>query len=178
MRLPSCGGPWLGGTVSRSPQFSSNSFPNSPAQPRNSSNADGRHFSDTGEAPQLTALSLEFVAKPEAPPTVQVALPSAIHSAFATVTGFAGGFVFIANDEARLVTVVTLWTGRDRARLCEENLRWVRALVTPYLDRCLRVQTLSVVPSNPHSRSKGPDAPVALECLQETELQEDAVYAA
>ena len=164
--------------MSRSPEFPSNSFPNLSVQGRNSANADGRQFSGSGAPLQSTALSLEFVAKPEAARTVQIALPGAIHSAFASVTGFAGGFVFIANHEARLVTVVTLWKGHDRTRRCEENLRWVRALVTPYLDRCLRVQTLSVVPSNADSRSEALDAPVASEYLEETELPEEAVYAA
>ena len=49
----------------------------------------------------------------------------------------------IANHEARLVTVVTLWSGEDRIQRCNENVRWVRALLAPYLDRCLRVQTLA-----------------------------------
>ena len=49
----------------------------------------------------------------------------------------------IANHEARLVTVVTLWSGEDRMQRCSENVRWVRALLAPYLDRCLRVQTLA-----------------------------------
>jgi len=49
----------------------------------------------------------------------------------------------IANHEARLVTVVTLWSGEDRMQRCQENARWVRALLAPYLDRCLRVQTFA-----------------------------------
>lgn len=49
----------------------------------------------------------------------------------------------IANHEARLVTVVTLWSGEDRSQRCSENVRWVRALLAPYLDHCLRVQTLA-----------------------------------
>ena len=49
----------------------------------------------------------------------------------------------VSNYEARLITVVTLWAGEDRSRRCEENVRWVRALLAPYLDRCLRVQTLA-----------------------------------
>jgi len=48
----------------------------------------------------------------------------------------------ISDQEARLVTVVTLWTGEDRANRCRENLRWVHALLAPYVDRCLRVQTM------------------------------------
>lgn len=109
---------------------------------------------------------------------MQTALPGAIHSAFSGVTGFAGGFVFIANYEARLVTVVTLWTGKDRARLCEANLRWLRALIAPYLDRCLRVQTLSAVPSNPGQLEAELADQLAPENLELSALREDAIYAA
>jgi hypothetical protein len=57
----------------------------------------------------------------------------------------------IANHEARLVTVVTLWSGEDRLQRSSENLRWVRALLAPYLDRGLRVQTLAAyVPAALH----------------------------
>jgi hypothetical protein len=48
----------------------------------------------------------------------------------------------ISDHEARLITVVTLWAGADREKRCGENIRWVRALLAPYLDRCLRVQTM------------------------------------
>jgi hypothetical protein len=92
---------------------------------------------------RVTALSIEFVAKPDEAHKVHAALPGAIHGALGEVGGFAGSFVLIANHEARLVTVVTLWCGEDRMQRCSENARWVRALLTPYLDRCLRVQTLA-----------------------------------
>jgi hypothetical protein len=48
----------------------------------------------------------------------------------------------VSDQEARLVTVVTLWTGNERVKCCRENLRWVNALLTPYLDRRIRVQTM------------------------------------
>jgi len=47
----------------------------------------------------------------------------------------------IANHEARLVTVITLWRGEERMQRCNENVRWVMALLAPYMDRCLRVQS-------------------------------------
>ena len=50
--------------------------------------------------------------------------------------------VLVADMEARLVTVITLWQGAERARHCEENAKWVKKLLTPYVDRWLRVQTL------------------------------------
>jgi len=92
---------------------------------------------------RITALNIEFVAKPNEAHKVHAALPGAIDGALGEVAGFAGSFVMIANHEARLVTVVTLWTGEDRAQRCAQNLRWIRALLAPYLDRCLRVQTLA-----------------------------------
>ena len=92
---------------------------------------------------RITALNIEFVAKPGEAHKVHAALPAAIDGALGEVAGFAGSFVMIANHETRLVTVVTLWTGEDRTQRCAENLRWVRALLAPYLDRCLRVQTLA-----------------------------------
>ncbi len=90
----------------------------------------------------VTALSVEFVAKPEKAQTAQLTIPGAIIGALKDVTGFAGCLVMVSDQEARLVTVVTLWAGDDRQRSCSENARWVHALLAPYLDRCLRVQTL------------------------------------
>ena len=99
---------------------------------------------------RITALSIEFVARPNEAHKVHAALPAAIDGALGEVDGFAGSFVMIANHEARLVTVVTLWSGEDRMQRCHENVRWVRALLAPYLDRCLRVQTLAAyVPTAP-----------------------------
>ena len=73
---------------------------------------------------------------------MQDAIPAAIAGALKDVTGFAGCLVMISKQEARLVTVVTLWAGDDRVKRCSQNVRWVQALLAPYLDRCLRVQTM------------------------------------
>lgn len=98
----------------------------------------------------MTALSIEFVAKPGEANRLQASLPVAIHGALGEVAGFAGSFVMIANHEARLVTVVTLWKGEERSQRCDENVRWVRALLAQYVDRCLRVQTMTAyVPAAP-----------------------------
>ena len=92
---------------------------------------------------QATALSIEFVAKPHEAHRAQLAIPSALAAAFTEVTGFAGCLVMVSDQEARLLTVVTLWSGDERQKLCNENLRWVRAILATYLDRCLRVQILN-----------------------------------
>ena len=93
-------------------------------------------------APPVTALSVEFVAKPQEARRVEAAIPAAIAGALKDLAGFAGCLVMISDQEARLVTVVTLWAGNDRVKRCSQNVRWVHALLAPYLDRCLRVQTM------------------------------------
>lgn len=90
----------------------------------------------------MTALSIEFVAKPHEARRAQTGIPSAIIGALQEVTGFAGCLVMVSDQEARLLTVVTLWSGNDRHKRCAENARWVHALLAPYMDRRLRVQTL------------------------------------
>jgi hypothetical protein len=96
----------------------------------------------TAGFPEVTALSVEFVAKPQETHRVQSAIPAALAGALKDVSGFAGCLVMISDQEARLVTVITLWVGEDRLKQCRENTRWVHKLLAPYLDRCLRVQTL------------------------------------
>jgi hypothetical protein len=85
---------------------------------------------------------VEFVAKPQEAHRVEAVIPAAIAGALKDVAGFAGCLVMISDQEARLVTVVTLWAGDDRVKRCGQNVRWVRALLKPYLDHCLRVQTM------------------------------------
>ncbi len=122
-------------------------------------------------APPITALSIEFVAKPQEAHRVQAAIPAAIAGALQDVAGFAGCLVMISDQEARLVTVVTLWAGHDRTKCCSQNVRWVNALLAPYLDRRLRVQTMiahlpvltlsSPVPTiRPETISTGEGSPV------------------
>jgi hypothetical protein len=90
----------------------------------------------------VTALSVEFVAKPQEAHRVEAAIPAAIAGALKDVAGFSGCLVMISDQEARLVTVVTLWAGDDRVKRCGQNVRRVHTLLKPYLDRCLRVQTM------------------------------------
>lgn len=88
------------------------------------------------------ALSIEFVAKPEKAKSAPAFLPKALLGALKDVGGFAGCVVLCSDQEARLITVLTFWTGSDCHLRCAENVRWVRALLASYIDRCLRVQTL------------------------------------
>ncbi len=125
-------------------------------------------------APRMTALSIEFVAKPQEAHRVEDAIPTAIVGALKDVTGFAGCLVMISHQEARLVTVVTLWAGYDRMKRCNQNVRWVNALLAPYLDRRLRTQMmvahLPVLPMNQPEAvaSSVSTAMQDLECADET----------
>lgn len=121
---------------------------------------------------QVTALSIEFVAKPHEAHRAQSAIPPALAGAFKEVTGFAGCLVMASDQEARLLTVLTLWSGHDRQKLCNENLRWARALLAPYLDRCLRVQILNAHMPALAARLAPPDAAYdssAQDCLSTEE---------
>jgi hypothetical protein len=112
---------------------------------------------------RVTALNVEFVARPQEAQRAESAIPKAIAGALKDVTGFVGCLVMISDQEARLVTVVTLWAGEDRAKRCRENLRWVNALLAPYVDRCLRVQTM--VACLPVSPAAGRETNSAEECF-------------
>ena len=89
----------------------------------------------------VTALSLEFVATPEAVRDLYSAIPADINDALRALAGFAGCLTMISDQESRLVTVITFWTGADRTRRSNRNAQWVRKLISPYLDRCLRLRT-------------------------------------
>ena len=127
---------------------------------------------------RITALSIEFVAKPNEAHKIHAALPAAINGALGEVAGFAGCFVMIANHEARLVTVVTLWIGEDRMQRCSENERWVRALLAPYLDRCLRVQTLAAFVPGATQSSQRFEQPCSEEALGAGLQEEQALCVA
>ena len=90
----------------------------------------------------MAALSVEFVAKPEAAREAEHAIPATIDGSLRDVGGYAGCLVMISNQEARLITVVTFWAGANRAERCNENARWVFALLKPYIDHCLRSRTV------------------------------------
>jgi hypothetical protein len=101
------------------------------------------HSSEPGLcSSSVTAYSVEFVAKPSEVQKAQSALAPAIAGTLKEVTGFAGCMLMSSDQEARLMTVVTFWRGADRLKHCNANTRWVNALLAPYMDRRLRVQTM------------------------------------
>ncbi|MGB8474062.1 MAG: hypothetical protein WCE61_08270 [Candidatus Acidiferrum sp.] len=141
--------------------------------------AGGRSFGMVHAPSSVTALNIEFVAKPNEAHKVSAALPAAINGTLGGVAGFAGSFVMIANHEARLITVITLWSGEDGVQRCTENVRWVRALLAPYLDRCLRVQTLAThVHMAPHAASQQFEQACSEAALEAGVNEEEARYVA
>jgi hypothetical protein len=89
----------------------------------------------------VSAHSLRFVASPGQSRKLQSLLPAAIREALPCTFGFAGCMVMISDHEARLVTVVTLWTGQERVRDCTENVAEVKKLLSSYVDHWLRSET-------------------------------------
>jgi len=89
----------------------------------------------------LTALSVEFVAKPEEAQRAEHSIPVAMQRSLSELTGYAGCLVMISDQEARLITVITFWSGPQGAQLSRQNAKWVNALLKPFMDRCLRSQT-------------------------------------
>ena len=98
----------------------------------------------------FTAFSFEFVAKPEQAADATLILPAAIQSGLEGIAGFAGSLVMVSDQEARLITVIIFWSGADARHSCERSVRRVRALLAPYMDRCLRAQNmLAHLPATP-----------------------------
>lgn len=93
-------------------------------------------------AAPMAASSIEFVAKPEEAQRLRTAIPAALQDAFADVPGFAGCLVMITDREARLVSVLTFWTGPERVTQATKRERWLHRILRSYIDHCLRVRTL------------------------------------
>ena len=91
-------------------------------------------------AASLTALSMDFVAKPAEAQRAQTAIPAAVASTMNGVAGYAGCLIMVSDQEARLITLITFWIGEHRARSCRDNERWLRKLLAPYLEGCLRTR--------------------------------------
>jgi hypothetical protein len=94
------------------------------------------------QAEPLAALSIEFVAKPEEVCCLRTAIPAAVRRGLGQAQGFAGCMVMISDREARLVNVITFWTGEGQMTNGSKRTRWLHRLLAPYVDHCLRVRTL------------------------------------
>ncbi|HTP67644.1 MAG TPA: hypothetical protein VMJ35_01960 [Dongiaceae bacterium] len=91
-------------------------------------------------SPAIIAHSLEFVALPGRAEGIQVEIPMAMRHAFRDTDGFMGSMVLVSEQESRLVTIITLWTGSNRIALCGEGEARLRRWLTPYVDRSVRTR--------------------------------------
>ena len=90
---------------------------------------------------RVTALSMEFVSKPQEEYRLTATIPAAIEGALGHLPEFAGCMLLICDKESRLVTVVTFWEGEKRAALCSKAAGWIHEVVAPFLDHCLHVRS-------------------------------------
>lgn len=90
----------------------------------------------------VIALSVEFVARPHEAQRLRRMIPLILTGVLQGVSGFAGCLVMVSDQEARLVTVITLWEGEDARKRSMENARSVQTLLAPLIDHQLRVQSL------------------------------------
>lgn len=93
------------------------------------------------QAYDLSTHCVQFVASPGKTLKLQSTLPATIREALRVAPGFAGCMVMVSDQEARLVTVVTLWTGKERAHHCTNHAAQVKKLLSPFVDNWLRSDT-------------------------------------
>src|SRR5208282_2084253 len=79
------------------------------------------HFGSAASSPLFFADGVEFVALPGESEKLHREIPLVIRDANGESDGFLGCIVLFSEQEARLVTVITLWMGRDRAKQCNEK---------------------------------------------------------
>lgn len=92
---------------------------------------------ETG-ASQISAQQVEFVAFPGIQETLQREILLLARNAVAGSSGFIGCLVLFSEQEVRLVTVITLWTGTVCLSQCSESLTRLQRLLDPYVERWLR----------------------------------------
>jgi hypothetical protein len=88
----------------------------------------------------ISAHSVQFVASPGQTGKLQSTVPAAIREAFCMVPAFAGCMVMVADQEARRVTILTLWKGNGHRNHCAGNADQLRMILFPYVDHWLRVE--------------------------------------
>lgn len=121
-------------------------------QKSESSLANRRLPSDSAdESPthEVFAHGVEFVALPGETEKLQKEIPVAMREVNRNSKGFSGSMVLFSEQEARLVTVITLWRGAEPEKECDENSTQLKKLLEPYVDRWLRTRRFVTFVSTP-----------------------------
>jgi hypothetical protein len=92
-------------------------------------------------APRLCAHLVEFVALPGQAERLQSEIPLALQRANGRCEGFAGCVVMFSEQEARLVTLITLWREGTYTDKSAGNSTRLKKLLARYVDRWLRARS-------------------------------------
>jgi hypothetical protein len=92
-------------------------------------------------APMVFAHMVEFVTLPGQAERLQTEIPAALQRANGRSEGFAGCIVMFSEQEARLVTLITLWRDGNHTNDCNGNSTRLKSLLAPYVDRWLRTRS-------------------------------------
>ena len=95
---------------------------------------------ETNPVPQLFAQVLEFVAVPGQKERLEREIPMAMRRANRNCKGYCGCLLLFSEQEARLVTLVTLWKDTAGGSEWGANSKRFKALLGPYVDRWLRAR--------------------------------------
>lgn len=97
---------------------------------------------------QLFALGIEFVAHPGDTEKLQSEIPLLMLDANNKFENLCYCMVLFSEHEARLVTVIALWSERGRAMA--RNEKRLKRLLEPYVDRWLRTRNYVTFLGPPH----------------------------
>ena len=136
--------PWIPASAPNSAsqqQRSENRVAHQNAKIRTNAQANPKYSTQRQPFPfDISAHSLQFVASPGQSDKLQTLVPAAIRRAFCDVSAFTGCMVMVSDQEARRVTIVTLWKGNHRSQQCTEYAHQLRMMLLPYVDHWLRAE--------------------------------------
>lgn len=105
------------------------------------------HFAATNSGKKLaaahsvTALHLDFVAKPEGTRELNCELGTVLSAAGLAEEGLQNALLLVSDREARLVTLLTFWDSSRFANARERRIAWMHKLLAPFADGPIRTQT-------------------------------------
>jgi primase-polymerase (primpol)-like protein len=88
---------------------------------------------------------MEFVALPGMAEKLQTIIPEAMSEAFGHRGSFSGCIAQVSDAEMGLMNVITLWTGKDRAKHCANSKERMNQVLLPYVDRWARTRRMTTL---------------------------------